>query len=257
MVIGFNGKTYSNDEYSKITKTALLALERLKLGKPLNTVHFIYINEYASLSRPDRAESLFFLCKKLGAKKFLLNRVNGKGMISFYVINGCDINKAPKYFEVVSIIEEKTIFDEILFLLKNKKEVNITELSTNVHKFKMLRKMERKNLLDYMQNEGLIKIKIREKSGINEFIVSLKEKADMNNEMKAKTKSEELIEQANKLLAAAEEAKKEEEKQLSKHEIMNIQREINVEIIEMEKQIDGMIDSFSKLKSLFDKLKQS
>ena len=94
------------------------------------------------------------------------------------------------------------------------------------------------------------------------FYLETKETKETNDnepigeEMKAKTKSEELIEQANKLLAAAEEAKKEEEKQLSKHEVMNIQREINVEIIEMEKQIDGMIDSFSKLKNLFDKLKQ-
>ena len=257
MRIGYDGRSYSDQEYVRILKVADIIAKRLTLGKPLCVSNFFNTNEYVQLSRTARAESLNVLCKKRGAIKLKFRCLSSSNAPSFYAANLNDIESVGDLYEFISVVDVSSVSDDIVTALKSVKETNISGLAANVSRFKKLRALDRKNLLDNMECCGLIKTK-RVKNGPKESIfVSLKEKTDMSEEMKAKTKSEELIEQANKLLAAAEEAKKEEEKQLSKHEIMNIQREINVEIIEMEKQIDGIIDSFSKLKNLFDKLKQS
>jgi len=256
MKTGYDGRSYSDAEYSMIIKAADIIAKRLTLGKPLSVSNFFNTNEYKRLSKTARTESLNVLCKKKGAIKLRFRSLSGSNAPSFYAASLNDIKSVGDLYEFVSVVEVSSVSDDIVSALKNSKEMNITELATNVWRFKKLRALDRKNLLDNLEHRGLIKIR-RFKKGPNESIyVSLQEEVSVSNQVQQKSKSEELIEQANKLLAAAEEAKKEEEKQLSRNDIMNIQREINVEIIEMEKQIDGMIDSFSKFKNLFDKLKQ-
>lgn len=258
MKVGYNGRTYSDAEYSKINKAAddiIIVLNEVK--RPVQVSNLSRIDSYATLTSTARSESLIVLCKKYGVIKLRTQSKNYGGSLSFYVSSRDQIKRLPSGVEFVQELRPLSVYDEILLLLKSKKELNMTELASRSFKFKKLKTLERKNLLDTLEIDGLIKIKRIKNRGFEAIIISLTGDENMSEEMKIKPKSEELIEQANKLLAAAEEAKKEEEKQLSKHELMNIQREINVEIIEMEKQIDGMIDSFSKLKSLFDKLKQS
>ena len=263
MRIGYDGRSYSDDEYCLILEAAIVIIKRLRNGIPLNACNFSYINEYAVLSRKSRLECLTVLCKRHGAIKMLCRNEKKSWTMSFYAANKSDLKNIAKNYEFVSFVDVKSTYEKMVDALSDGKELNITGMSSVVWAFKELEATERMIFIRQLESSGLIKTRTERKRRMESIIMSLpcgeitKKGLYVSEEMKAKTKSEELIEQANKLLAAAEEAKKEEEKQLSKHEIMNIQREINVEIIEMEKQIDGMIDSFSKLKSLFDKLKQS
>jgi len=256
MKVGYDGRSYSDQEYARILKVADIIVKKLLHGKPMSIANFFSIREYVLLSSQARHESLYVLCKKRGAIKLKLRSKSSGNQISFYAANVNDVKRIESRYELVSEVEVKSLLDELLFVLKEKNEMNMSELTARAHRFKKMCKIDRKNILDSLENDGLIKVRKIKNGRTGTILISLSENIIMTDKSNTKTKSEELIEQANKLLAAAEEAKKEEEKQLSKHEIMNIQREINVEIIEMEKQIDGMIDSFSKLKNLFDKLKQ-
>lgn len=264
MKVGYDGRTYSDSKYSNIVNVAKLIFNKISTGNPLNTSGIFWIKEYKRLSKQERVESLIVLCKKFGAKKLKFRNKSGPYNGSFYAARLDDIKLVSSSYEFISEIKVKTLSDRVCIALKGRGPLNITDMCSAVWGFKVLNSIERMNFINSLESCGIINT-IREKiKGIDSVVMLLPNNKTketnysepIGEEMKAKTKSEELIEQANKLLAAAEEAKKEEEKQLSKHELMNIQREINVEIIEMEKQIDGMIDSFSKLKNLFDKLKQ-
>ena len=256
MRIGFNGDIYSDAEYFRILKVADIIVKVLLLGRPLRVTNFLRIKEYAALSVNARKECLHVLCEKRGVKKLKFTNKTNSNTLSFYAASVNDANKVKCNYEFVCEVKVQSLFDDVLRVLKEKKEMNMTELASRAHRFKQVSLNNRTAILEKLTNDGLIKVR-KLKNGITgTILISLVENTAMTDKSRAKTKSEELIEQANKLLAAAEEAKKEEEKQLAKHEVMSIQREINVEIIEMEKQIDGIIDSFSKIKNLFDKLKK-